>query len=443
MLVLALAGPMPVAGAAPPDNDAFASAAVVDTLPYEDTVNTREATLQPGEPQPACAFGAVRRTVWYSFTPGPQTFVAADTLGSDFDTVVGVWKGSSLTDLEPVACGDDAIDSDATVTFRAEAGITYYVQVGGFFGDAGSLEFRMREVGAGLIEGTVTEEGTGSPLAEMCVFTFDRDIFSVQFTVTRSDGSYEVAVRPGSHLVAFIDFCDASDDHIAEFYDDVPFSQPENATPVDVAVSVVESGIDAELSPGCPGFASQGALEGFTQVVGTQGPDVLTGTAGDDLICGLRGADVIRGLGGNDLLLGGPGRDRLVGGPGGPHEGFLEADFLDGGPGRDRLVGGPDRDFLRGGSGKDRLLGQEGRDQLIGGGGNDRLFGGPGNDHLNGGPGTDRCVGGPGHDRAVRCEIVQGVERVFGLQMLARAPLRGEHGSRRDLLEAALAPLRD
>ena len=276
----------------------------------------------------------------------------------------------------------------------------------------------MREVEAGLIEGTVTQEGTGTPLAGMCVETFDRDIISAQFTVTGSDGSYEFAVRAGSYLVVFIDFCDASDDHIAELYDDVPFSQPENATPVDVSVSSVVSGIDAELSPGCPGFASAVAVFPFwdTQVVGTPGADVLTGTAGDDVICGLGGADVIRGLGGGDVLLGGPGNDRLNGGPG--------HDFLSGGPGKDRLLGRGQNDLLQGDSG------------------NDRLFGGPGNDDLNGGPGRDRCVGGPGRDRAFRCEVVKGVERVLGHQMSAWEPLLRGDGTRRRALQEALESLR-
>ena len=404
-------------GAVPPANDDFASAAVVGSLPFQDTVSTVEATMEPNEPDPPCAFGVAERTVWYAFTPGSDTFVSADTLGSSFDTVLAVWTGPDLGALQLVGCNDDALSLGAQLGFRAVSGTTYYIQAGGFAA-GGSLLMRLRAIEAGLIEGTVTQEGTGAPVAGICVDAVDRDLFSVQTAVTRADGTYEIVVRSGSYLVLFLDFCDASDDHIAEWYDDVPFAQPEDATPVDVTAPGIVSGIDAELARGCPGLATLAALDGLNQVVGTPGPDVLTGTSGDDLLCGLNGADTLRGLGGFDVLLGAGGKDRLVAGAG--------DDFLDGGPGRDRLVGGGGEDFL------------------VGRNGPDRLRGGPGNDLLFGGRGRDVCEGGPGIDLARGCEVERGVmafsTRVITQDARPRSPIAG--WTERRSTESLLATLR-
>lgn len=373
------------ATADPPVNDDFASATAVPSLPFQETIETTEATREAGEPDPPCGF-LVGRTVWYEFTPGSDSFVSVDTLGSDYDTVVAVWTGSDLASLEPVACSDDTITLGAQVAFRARSATTYYIQAGGFAGEAGSLRFRMRAIEAGLVEGTVTQEGTGTPLEDICVEVLDRDVFSVHTVTTRGDGTYEVVLRPGSYLVLFLDLCDSSDDHIPEWFDGVPFSQTQDATPVDVAVDDVVTGVDAELTQGCPGIASVAALDGFNQVVGTPSSETLLGTAGNDAICGRGGKDTIRGRGGNDVLFGGRGSDRLVGGDG--------QDTALGGPGRDVVSGGRAGDFL------------------VGNAGNDRLRGGRGDDFMIGGKGRDVCSGGLGADHARGCEVSRSVIRI-------------------------------
>lgn len=403
--------------AVPPANDDFSAATNVAALPFQDTVDTTEATLEVDEPQPPCTF-FTGRTVWYSFTPGSDTIVSVDTLGSGFDTVLAVWTGSQLDSLELVACNDDALSLGAQVPFRAQAGTTYYVQAGGFDEDGGSLVLRMREIQAAVIEGTVTVDGTGAPIGGICVDAIDRDLFSVQTAVTRADGTYEVVVRGGSYLVSFLDFCDRSDDYIGEWYDDVPFGEPENASPVDVATGDVESGIDAELAPGCPGVATIADMFGFNQVVGTAAPDTLVGTSGDDVLCGLAGGDTLRGMGGVDVLFGGKGRDRIIGGPG-----------------DDQAIGGP---------GKDELLGGSGEDFLVGSRGNDRLRGGRGNDLLFGGRGRDVCGGGPGIDVARGCEVTRSVVRSRSRVIIRRASASSVTAAwdRLRTSDAALAHLR-
>jgi hypothetical protein len=104
------------------------------------TASTTYATTQPGEPR-AC--GNIGATVWYSFyAPSGTTFVL-DTAGSDFDTVVAVYRvdgwppfpGATLVD-----CNDNAGGSpQARLTFTAESGSQYFVQAGGANAATGTL----------------------------------------------------------------------------------------------------------------------------------------------------------------------------------------------------------------------------------------------------------------------------------------------------------------
>lgn len=85
-------------------------------------------------------------TAWWTFV-GPGGPVTIDTAGSNFDTVLGVYTGSPGS-FAQVACVDDVFDPDfslqARVTIDTTAGVTYYVQAGGFGGSTGSLRLLVR-----------------------------------------------------------------------------------------------------------------------------------------------------------------------------------------------------------------------------------------------------------------------------------------------------------
>jgi Ca2+-binding RTX toxin-like protein len=378
-LVAVLVWAIPTAAvAAPPPNDAFAARTTIATLPYADTQSTLEATEEPGEPSPNC--GPMGKTIWYQFTPVADSILGANTLGSDFDTLTAVWTGGQVGSLTAVACSDGF-----STVFAADAGTTYLVQVGGWDGDAGQLSFRLREVDAGFISGTVTETGTGVPLGDTCVDVRDLDFGTFSFTLTDETGGYEVPVRPGAYVVGFFDECDDSNDHKSEWYDDVETLGA--ATEVSVTSSADASNINAMLDPACPGWGFRNA----THVIGTDGPDVLVGGPGDDVLCGLGGNDRIRGEGGRDVLIGDVGRDKLVGGDG--------ADFFSGDTGHDELFGGNGADFIQGGNGQDRLRGGAEHDRMFGDAGNDQMSGGGDNDYIEGEKGSDDLSGGSGDDK--------------------------------------------
>lgn len=141
LVVLAFALPT-TSLAAPPPNDNFADAIVIEALPFSDTRNTSEATTEPGEPQP-CFFSP--HTFWYSFTPAADGAVRADTAGSSFsDTTLNVYQaiGPGINGLSFLGCASFG----ASISFSVQAGTTYYIQAGNIFESDGDLRVNLAEV---------------------------------------------------------------------------------------------------------------------------------------------------------------------------------------------------------------------------------------------------------------------------------------------------------
>jgi hypothetical protein len=133
----------------PPINDDFASSATVTSLPFADVQFPLAATTQTGEVAP-CGGGELSNTVWYAFTPSEKTLITAKAETNSSYMMVAAYTGASLNDLATVRCGATAQFSFgnqgtqsiyrylASISFWAEAGATYYFQVGsqlgGFYG---------------------------------------------------------------------------------------------------------------------------------------------------------------------------------------------------------------------------------------------------------------------------------------------------------------------
>jgi hypothetical protein len=66
--------------------------------------------------------------------------VTISTIGSSFDTLLGVYTGTAISNLVLVASNDDAEGSlQSDVTFQAAAGTTYQIAVDGFDGASGEI----------------------------------------------------------------------------------------------------------------------------------------------------------------------------------------------------------------------------------------------------------------------------------------------------------------
>jgi len=142
-MALALQGVSAVV-AAPPPNDNFADATEISVLPYTDSADNTEATLEPDEPQ-NCDYSS--NTVWYWFKPTTDGVFRADMAGSSFwGTTLRVYQatGPGFSDLSLVGC---ATWSENRVTFLAQAGVTYYFQAGNLsWYSPGMLQFHLQKI---------------------------------------------------------------------------------------------------------------------------------------------------------------------------------------------------------------------------------------------------------------------------------------------------------
>lgn len=115
------------------------------------TASSVHATVEPREPLPLMTPGFTdQRTLWWRFRAPITGTWTIDTKGSDFDTVLAVYTGTSYANLERIGFNDQAGGSDNTSRYRlaAKAGTTYLVQVKGWQApDAGTVRLRLTPPG--------------------------------------------------------------------------------------------------------------------------------------------------------------------------------------------------------------------------------------------------------------------------------------------------------
>jgi PKD repeat protein len=123
----------------PPANDDFVNAAVISDVPFSDSVDTTDASSEPGEP----VFVGDQRSVWYSFTPGVSGFFIAES-SSDNYTFLAAYTGSDLTNLQMIDSKEAFI---ARVTLTLEAGMTYhYLTFMNNYQNGGPVSFNIKQV---------------------------------------------------------------------------------------------------------------------------------------------------------------------------------------------------------------------------------------------------------------------------------------------------------
>jgi hypothetical protein len=118
-----------------------ASAKASLTAPSAGTVVTHNysSKKESGEPNHGGVIGGASR--WFVIQPGISGALAIDTIGSDFDTVLAVYTGASLTALTLVAQDNDGAPDGirSSVLFSAMAGVDYHVAVDGVDGAQGNI----------------------------------------------------------------------------------------------------------------------------------------------------------------------------------------------------------------------------------------------------------------------------------------------------------------
>ncbi|MCI0746897.1 MAG: hypothetical protein L0Y58_15960 [Verrucomicrobia subdivision 3 bacterium] len=122
-----------------PANDVFVNARVVTGVSGTAAGPNVCATKEAGEPNHAGNAGG--HSIWYRWTAPLSGSVVIATVGSDFDTLLGVYTGSTVGSLTLVTANDDIVPEvtlQSHVTFKATAGTTYHVAVDGWNGAVGN-----------------------------------------------------------------------------------------------------------------------------------------------------------------------------------------------------------------------------------------------------------------------------------------------------------------
>lgn len=125
--------------AARPSNDTFANRITLAGGSGTTSGISQLATLESGEPNHANVVGA--HSVWWKWVAPNSGQLSVDTHGSNFDTLLALYKGSSLTSLLPVASNDNdgAADNTSSVLFNVQAGTEYAIAVDGANSAQGSI----------------------------------------------------------------------------------------------------------------------------------------------------------------------------------------------------------------------------------------------------------------------------------------------------------------
>jgi Calcineurin-like phosphoesterase/Bacterial pre-peptidase C-terminal domain len=130
-IALACATGVSARSAAAPANDNFASAQTLTGTTGTQTGSNKNASKEPGEPNHAGNQGGA--SIWYSWTPASSGTATIDTLGSNFDTTLGIYTGTAVNALTQVAANDDCCGGRQSQTsFPAQAGTTYHIAIDGY-----------------------------------------------------------------------------------------------------------------------------------------------------------------------------------------------------------------------------------------------------------------------------------------------------------------------
>jgi len=103
-----------------------------------------DATAEAGEP--INFYGG--KSVWWTWTAPADGSVVIDTVGSDFDTTLAMYLGSSVSTLTRLTRNDDAVGLQSRIALEARAGTTYHIAVDGYAMNAGSIVLNLQHTPA-------------------------------------------------------------------------------------------------------------------------------------------------------------------------------------------------------------------------------------------------------------------------------------------------------
>ena len=134
--------PTPSPSPSPPPNDNFALAQPISGCSGSVNGTNVGATREAAEPSHDPASNSGAASVWYQWQAPATSSVTITTAGSNFDTILGVYTGTTVSNLTVIAQNDDVELGQirtSTVTFSAIGGTVYMIAVDGWGGETGSI----------------------------------------------------------------------------------------------------------------------------------------------------------------------------------------------------------------------------------------------------------------------------------------------------------------
>ena len=190
-------------------NDSFSGAEVISGPSGTVSGTTFGASKEVGEPNHGGNPGGA--SIWYSWTAPVSGGVSFDTLGANFNTLLGVYTGTDVTNLTTVASDDNSgPNGSSRVRFTAVAGTNYFIAVDAFNGLAGSSILNWGyESAAGQFRFTSTNYY--ARVDQSSVNDNGADPLGAEITVTRVNGStgrmlVDYQVLPGGSGTAGVDY---------------------------------------------------------------------------------------------------------------------------------------------------------------------------------------------------------------------------------------------
>lgn len=182
---------------APPANNNFANATALGTCPTTPiTGSNRFADKEPGEPSHGGNIGGA--SIWYTWQ-SPNTVnpirVKIDTIGSDFDTLLGVYTGVAVNALTFAAGNDDIVpgtNRQSSVEFDATPNTLYAIAVDGKNGAQGNVVLN------------ISVSAANDNFANRATLTGASGVVSgINFCATKESGEPNHAGNAGGHSVWF------------------------------------------------------------------------------------------------------------------------------------------------------------------------------------------------------------------------------------------------